>query len=264
MRPIADHFATESTRHPDDHVSARLRLHPGLLDEGGALRFGAAAYAVDVAAGLACGLSVVDQGLWVVTTDMDVRLTAPVTVGPLRVDTHVLRSGATTAVATFTLEDEGADRIVGGGTCTCRPFPYEFDSSLLELPVGEVRRHGDGTAPPAEPLAASLGFRIGEDASVEVDMPPEVRNPWGILHGGVTACLTDVAAEVAGSHALGAPVRPTDGVLRYLAPGRVGPACAVPRVLAVEGDRALVEERVTDTGADDRIIAFAQLTLARR
>jgi uncharacterized protein (TIGR00369 family) len=264
VRPLADHFATESTRHPDDHVSARLRLHPGLADDAGAMRFGAVAYAVDVGAGLACGLSVVDQGLWVVTTDMDVRLTAPVLVGPLLVDTHVLRSGATTAVATFTMEDEGADRIVGGGTCTCRPFPYEFDPALLELPVGEVRRHGDGTAPPTEPLAQSLAFRIGEDASVEVDASPELRNPWGILHGGVTAVLADVASEVAGSHALGAPVRAGDGVLRYLAPGRNGPIRAVPRVLAVEDDRALVEVRVTDAGADDRIIAFGQLTLARR
>jgi uncharacterized protein (TIGR00369 family) len=264
VRPIADHFATESTRHADGHVSARLNLHPGLLDDAGALRFGAAAYAVDVGAGLACGISVVDRGLWVVTTDMDVRLTAPVTVGPLRVDTHVLRSGATTAVATFTLEDEGADRLVGGGTCTCRPFPYEFDAALLELPVGEVRRHGDGAAPPAEPLAASLGLRVGEDASVEVDLAAELRNPWGILHGGVTASLLDVASEVAGSHALGSPVRVAEGVIRYLAPGRTGPARAVPRVLDVEDGRALVEVRVTDAGADDRIIAFGQLTVAAR
>ena len=47
-----------------------------------------------------------------------------------------------------------------------------------------------------------------------------LRNPWGILHGGVTACMVDVASELSGSAILGRPVQPAAEMVRYL--GRAG------------------------------------------
>ena len=261
MSDLAAYFATESTRTGETTVTTRIALHPGIEDAAGAMRAGAVAFAVDMSTGLALGLAVVDRGLWVMTTDLDVDLVAPVRVGPLRIDAEVVRAGATTAVSTFTLVDEGAGQAVGGGTCTGRPFPFEFDHDMLHVPIGATRRHGDAGSVTDEPLARHLGFRVSEDATVEVDADEWLRNPWGILHGGVTACLADVAAETAASTALGGRARVTGELVRYLAPVRVGPARAVPHVLAIDGGRALVEVRVTDVGADDRLAAVATLTV---
>ena len=261
MSDLAAYFATESTRTGDTTVTSRIALHPGIADAGGAMRAGAVAFAVDMCTGLALGLAVVDRGLWVVTTDLDVDLVAPLVAGPLRIEAEVVRASATTAVSTFTLHDDGTDQSIGGGTCTGRPFPFEFDHDMLHVPIGATRRHGDAGSASHEPLVRHLGFRIGEDATVEVAADEWLRNPWGILHGGVTACLADVAAEHAASLALGGQGRVTGELVRYLAPVRVGPARAAPRVLAIADGRALVEVRVTDVGRADRLAAVATLTV---
>jgi len=71
----------------------------------------------------------------------------------------------------------------------------------------------------------------------------------GILHGGVTSCLVDASAEAAGGVALGHAGRVAATTIRFLAPGRVGPVRAIPRVVAVGEQGALVEVRITDEGA---------------
>jgi uncharacterized protein (TIGR00369 family) len=264
LKNLSSYFHVVTIRDDERALSTRLEVRDDLCDERGALRIGAVTYAVDVATGIACGVAVLDRDLWVVTTDLDVRLTAPVAVGPLRVDAEVLRAGATTAVAAFSLHDEGAGRAVGGGTATGRPFTFEFDRSYLEVPIGR-----EFSGPPhdervrSEPIAAKLGFRPGEDGSMEVDLAPWLRNPWGILHGGVTACLIDAAGEVGAATALGGPVRATSELVRYLAPAKVGPVRAVPQVLAVDDGRALVEVRVVDVGADGRLVAVGTVTARR-
>ena len=174
--------------------------------------------------------------MWVVTTDLDVHLTAPVTVGPLRVDVDLLRAGATTAVTAFSLHDEGAGRAGGRRHCDRSAVPVRVRSVGARDPHRSGVPGGRTTAAlvGGDPIATRLGFRIGEDGSVEVDLAAWLRNPWGILHGGVTACLIDLAGEVAGSAALGRGVRVTSEMVRYLAPAKVGPVRGVPRVLAVD------------------------------
>jgi uncharacterized protein (TIGR00369 family) len=221
-------------------------------------------FAVDVATGIASGVTVLDRDMWVVTTDLDVHMTAPVTVGPLRIEVEVLRAGATTVVAAFSLHDEGGGRAVGGGTATSRPFPFSFERSRLQFGIGEVFSPEKNETTPHLKIATQLGFEQGEDGSVDVAIDDRLRNPWGILHGGVTACLVEAAGELAGSAAMGAPVRVTNELVRYLAPGRVGPVRGEPRVLALEDGRALVEVRVVDEGADRRLIALGSVTATRR
>ncbi len=261
---LSAYFRAVTVRSDERSLSTRLDVRDDLLDETGALRIGAATYAVDVATGIASGAAVLDRDLWVVTTDLDVHLTAPVVVGPMRVDVEVVRAGATTTVAAFSLHDEGAGRAVGGGTATGRPFPFDFDRSILEFPIGEEFR---GPSPEAltmpiehRPIATHLGFRVGDAGSVAVALDDWLRNPWGILHGGVTACLVDLAGDLAGATALGGPVRATNEMIRYLAPAKVGPVRAIPRVLAVDDRRALVEVRVLDGGTDARLVAVATIT----
>ena len=260
---LSAYFGARTLRADATTLSTRLEVRDELLDDGGALRIGAVTFAADVATGIAAGVAVLDRDMWVVTTDLDVHVTGPVTVGPLRVDVDLLRAGATTAVTAFSLHDEGAGRAVGGGTATGRPFAFDFDRRFLEIPIGEEFRGpvGDATVG-SEPIAATLGFRVGEDGSAEVDLAAWLLNPWGILHGGVTACLIDISGEVAGSAALGHGTRVTGQMVRYLAPAKVGPVRAVPRVLAVDDGRALVEVRVVDEGADARVAAVGSVTTA--
>ncbi len=258
---LSAYFRAVTIRADERSLSTRLDLRDELLDDRGALRIGAVTYAVDVATGIASGVAVLDRDMWVVTTDLDVHVTAPIRVGPLRVDVEVLRAGATTAVAAFSLHDEGEDRPAGGGTATGRPFSFDFDRSALEIPIGEeFAGPGSGRPVGGDPIAAQLGFRVGEDGSVEVDVEDWLRNPWGMLHGGVTACLIDVAGEVAGSTALGRSVRATSEMVRYLAPARVGPVRGLPRVLAVDDQRSLVEVRLVDEGAGGRLVAVGNVT----
>jgi uncharacterized protein (TIGR00369 family) len=257
---LTAYFHTVTIRENERSLCTRLGLRDELVDNAGALRIGAVAFAVDVATGIASGVAVLDRDMWVVTTDLDVHMTAPVTEGPLRVEVEVLRAGATTAVAAFSLYDEGRGRPVGGGSATSRPFPFTFDRSRLVFGIGEeFSSDNDGTTP-TRPIAEQLGFQLGADGSVGVEIDSWLRNPWGILHGGVTACLVDTSGELAGSAALGGPVRVTSQLTRYLAPGRVGPVRGVPRLLAVDHGQALVEVRVVDEGADGRLIAVGTLT----
>lgn len=260
VKSLYGYFPAVTFRADEQSLSTRLDLRDDLRDGGGALRVGGVTYVVDVATGIAMGVAVLDRDLWTVTTDLDVHMTAPVTVGPLRVDVEVLRVGATTAVAAFSVHDEGDGRQVGGGTATGRPFPFNFDRSNLDFPIGIEFGAEKGEATPGVSIASEMGFRVGEDGSVEVDIGGWLRNPWGNLHGGVTACLVDAASEFAASTALGSPVRVTGEMVRFLAPARVGPVRGIPRVLAVEDGRALVEVRVCDQGADSRLVAVGSLT----
>jgi len=259
-------FGCATVRTGDLTASTTMEVTPALRDRRGALRMGAVTYAADVATGVAMGVAVLERDLWTVTTDLDVHLSEPVTAGPLRIDVEVLRAGATTAVSSFSLHDEDRRRCVGGGTATGRPFPFDFERSFLDFPMGTPIDHRRGRAaagggPPGGDLASELGFRVDEAAAVELDMADWLRNPWGILHGGVTACLVDVAGEIAGSAALGGPVRPTGEMLRYLAPGRAGPVRAQPRVLVARQGRAVVEIRVVDAGAGGRLLAAGVVEL---
>jgi hypothetical protein len=106
------------------------------------LRIGPTTYAVDVATGLAMGLAVLERDRWVVTTDIDVHVTEPVTDGPLRA--------------------------------------FDFDRSYLEVPIGTPLVHGSDDDPLTGPVGSVLGLRVHEDASVEVDIDDWLRNPWGI------------------------------------------------------------------------------------
>jgi uncharacterized protein (TIGR00369 family) len=260
---VSAYFAALSVRTAAAEVTSSLEVTDALRDQRGALRIGAVTYAVDIATGLASGLAVIDRDLWVVTTDLDVHMTEPVVDGPVRIDASAVRAGATTVVAAFSVHDDGTGRQVGGGTATFRPFAFEFDRAMLDTPIGVERRHDIGVEVDRTRLVDDLGFEVGEDGSATVAVDGWLRNPWGMLHGGVTACLIDVAAELAGSAALGRPARATGEMVRFVAPSRVGPVRAVPTVLSLGDDgRVLVEVRVIDTGADDRLTAIGTVTLA--
>lgn len=260
-RDLSQLIGAVSVRTGDSTVSTVIDVRDGLVDRHGSLRIGVVTYAADMATGLAMGAAVLDRDRWVVTTDLDVHLTTPVRTGPLRLEVEVLRAGETTTVSAFSLHDDGHGRRVGGGTATGRPFPFEFDRNFLETRLGQPLDHSRGGLPLGGDLVSELGFRLGEDGSVQLDLVDWLRNPWGILHGGVTACMIDVASELCGSAVLGRPVQADGEMVRYLAPARVGPVVTVPTVLAADGARALIESRAVDEGAGGRLVAVGNVAV---
>lgn len=89
------------------------------------------------------------------------------------------------------------------------------------------------------------------------------RNGYGGLHGGVAMVLVDVAASGAVAERAGRPARTTSAAVRYLAPSRVGPMVARPRVLRLDDatGTAVVVVEVADAEGRTTIVADVQVAL---
>lgn len=258
-----------SMRHADDSVSSWVTPRPSLVGPDGGVRLGITTYLTDVATGIASGLPVLGRGEWVVTTDLSVALTSAVKVGPMRIDARAVRVGATTVIASFDIFDEsleasdgagGRARVVGGGTSTSRPFPVQFGDDIMRFPVGELLSHDGWEDPPEHSLLEEIGgaiHRSGAASTVTIDLADRLRNPWGILHGGVTASLVDLAVE-----ALVPDQRAVVITLRYVAPGRTGPIIATAVAGSHSGESGRrVRVEIIDVGHDRRLIAIADVVV---
>ncbi len=178
-RDLAQLIGAVSVRTGASTVSTTLGVRDSLVDEHGSLRIGVISYTLDLATGLAMGAAVLDRGMWTMTTDLDVHLTTPVRTGPLRAEVEVVRAGQTTTVSSFSLHDDGLGRSVGGGTATGRPFPFEFDGTLLRTPL---RGSPSTTAATRNPPA---GISSRTWACTSVRMEPS-KSTWRIgsaIHG---------------------------------------------------------------------------------
>jgi uncharacterized protein (TIGR00369 family) len=204
---------------------------------------------IDNVGGICAGLASLPDG-WVVSTNLAARLAHFAHEGPMHIEAEVLRRGRNNVVTAVRVFDEGANAIVADGVLTSAILvpdggPPQWERPLvLEIGGG----HGD-----LLPLAQWVGARAVDDATVEIDLRDELRNPWGILHGGVVATLVDLAAE----HSAGGTC--SDVVLHFIAPNRVGPVQARTRVLGTRPDGRVCRIELRDAGAD-RVTAVAVVT----
>jgi uncharacterized protein (TIGR00369 family) len=155
-----------------------------------------------------------------------------------------------------------------------------FDGSIIEDHHVRIARFSDPdgnplyltSAPPSPTTAATdpsafkpffeyLGLRWntveGNRVSVEMDMRNDLCGPAGILQGGITATLVDVAAASTAALSGSDLVATTEMTLHYLAPGRIGPIRALGELLRSGTRSFAVEVRVFDMGADERLMAVA-------
>jgi uncharacterized protein (TIGR00369 family) len=104
--------------------------------------------------------------------------------------------------------------------------------------------------------------RDATTAVCEIEIRDDLRNRAGMLQGGVTATLVDVAGGVLAATVADNPVLVTQDLnMHYLAPARVGPVQATATLLR-QGRRTVVcEVRVIDVGASHTLCAFATMTL---
>jgi 1,4-dihydroxy-2-naphthoyl-CoA hydrolase len=210
----------------------------------------------DNVAGFCGGLAALPDG-WVQTVNLMVRRTRLDVVGPVRFVSTVLREGRRAIVTEVTVHD--AQGVIAFGTLTSAVLQPAGGPPSWSRPArldGRVE-----AAEPLPPFAEWLGLRETRDGA-ELDVFDELRNPWGIVHGGVTASLIDAAA-VRAARGDGEPnplAAVVDATVHYLAPSRVGPLSARGEVLGARRGSTLVRVEVRDDGAD-RTTAVAVTTV---
>jgi uncharacterized protein (TIGR00369 family) len=251
-REVANYTGITMREVDDLRLVGHAPLAPHLTGPGGGIRTGALLTMIDNLGGLNGGLAALPDG-WVVSTNLAARVVLLAHAGPLRIDSRILRRGRNSVVAEVQIRDDGAgDALVAAGVLTSAILVPENGPPVWNRPV--VIGGDTGTAAPRPPIVEWIGARSVDAATIEMDLADELRNPWGILHGGVVATLVDLAAE----HATGGGWT-TDVVLHYLAPNRTGPVRAIARVLGRRADGDVVRIEIRDEGAA-RITAVAIAT----
>lgn len=239
---IPGRYGVVLTRTGEAALEGRLPMESHLCRPDGSMRTAAVLMGIDMTAGMAGGLGVYPE--WSVTSDADVRLVGPCTVGPLRVDATNIRAGRTQSLVDVRAVDEGDhDRLVALATANHGVLTPSFDPALGRVPIGDRFPF----TRPADAIGTSLEDAFGVTlADGVVSAPVDVRttNPWGIFHGGLTGLLVEKAIDEAGI------VEPRDVGLRFLRPAKVGPvdACVVDTVDRVDDRLARIE--LWDRGAD--------------
>jgi uncharacterized protein (TIGR00369 family) len=233
------------------HMQGRARVVEHLRGAGGNVRAGALLTMLDSAGGICGGLAALPDG-WVVSTNMSARTVSAAHGGPLLVDSRVLRKGRHNVVTTVEIRDAASAALVLDGVLTSAILAPESGPPEWQRPVRM-------SAPDPEDgyvgLAEWLQPRALDDCTIEMDLRDALRNPWGILHGGVVAALVDAVAEHATRGGATADV-----VVHYLAPNRIGPVRAVAERRGLRSDGAVLRVEVRDEGAG-RVTAVAVATV---
>lgn len=237
-------------------VDGTIVVHPHLADDHGDLRAGALLTISDNIAGLTCGLGALPDG-WVVTTNLMLRIAGTARVDDtLRARSRVLRRGKSAVVADLDLRGAGGARVAVGMLTSAVLVP-EAGPPHWERPARlDHARAAD--APDLPPLYEWLAVQP-DDQGASLAVSDELRNPWGIVHGGVTAALIDAAA----THVVAGTVT-RDAIVHYLAPNRVGPVQAIATPIGTRPDGTVVRVEVRDAGSNDRRTALAVVTVGAR
>jgi len=268
-RHVSDYFRLERWEIPaadgsdkPSSMGGRAPVESHLRGVGGGLRTGGLLTSLDSIGGLTSGLAVHPQ--WIVTTSLMATVSELVHVGPLRLLADVRRRGRASVVTSIDVVDEGAgDRHVAAAIMTCAvldpgAMTLEFERPIvLAMPAAQV-----------DPVGPVEFFCIepGTGPVTRLRLEGQLRNPWGILHGGAVAMLADEAAcraaVAASDGAIGVHgVAAADTVLHYLRPVKVGPVEARCRVIGTRDGRTAVRVAIHDVGAEDRMVTLASVTV---
>lgn len=266
--PMAGHVLAQLGIHATedgDPCGSGMHLHlaPQLLDDDGHVDFGVLGVFLDMACSQA-GL----HGRFL-HADISVHRIDRPQGEKLLVDARIARRGGRSAVVHIDVHDDLGVRVA----YSCQQI------RISPPPAGE----GGAEAPPLETMEAmrrawlsrfngectlpgrlhdSLDLRPTMDGSGTpawtMPLTPSSRNGFGGLHGGVAFSLVGDAAAGAAADRFGA-AKTTSALLRYLAPGLVGPFRAVPEVMPQADGGAFVRVEVFDEGADNLLIVLGEV-----
>ncbi len=249
----------EATVSPRTHLAGS---HGGLVT-------GALLTMCDNVAGFCAGLAALPHG-WVVSTSLMIRRARWQSVGDVRFRSGVLRAGRSSVVTDAVARDEKGLLAIatltsavlvpkGGVPVWERPARLVHDAQPPDGGQRDHDRDNKRSDAGADHFYRWLGIRPAPTGvGVELDVFDGLRNPWGIVHGGVTASLIDSAARAAVPGASGV----VDATVHFLAPSRAGPVRAVGVPLGERRSEVVVKVVVSDLGAD-RVVAIAIVGVQR-
>jgi len=260
-RTIAEYLGTDLRETGDWErgevvIEAEARLAPHLAGPAGGMRTGALLALVDNAGGLCAGLAALPDG-WVVSTSLLARTTRLHHLGPLHVEARVLRRGKAAVVTSVAVRDRGAGgTVVADAVLTSAVLVPEHGVPRWTRPL-VLAPEESVDAPP--PLLEWIGVHP-IDGGLAAELRDELRNPWGILHGGILATLVDAASELHAAERSGRPATTVDVALHFLSPARVGPVHARVAHVGTRPDGHVARVEIRDAGAADRVCAVAVTT----
>lgn len=250
--PPPDHYLSELGLRLElqgDRAVVELEATRELCDEGGRLRLGVLATAVDITAGSLARLQAEPD--WVATSDLALHVTDGLASGPCRAACRVVRRGRT--LVTLGVELIAGDALLGLGTAAFAVLPSRGGAAQ-----GGARRRPQPLATPTpvgegRPLLERLGVRVADAAAgvVEMELGDYVRNTFGALQGGVVAVLAEAAMQGATGASL------SELAVRYLSLGRQGPFRTRVRRIGATGAGTVCEAWVLDAGDGERQVALA-------
>lgn len=239
-------------------MESHAPVHAHLRGPGDRVRTGALLGLIDNVGGLCGGLGALPDG-WVVSTNLMVRRVDAESppAGRLTLRSRVLRRGRSAVVTAIDVEDATTRAQVADAVLTSSILVPEHGVPDWVRPV--VLQPGPLPSG-LPPLAEWAGIEPDGIDAVALSVRDELRNPWGILHGGMVALLVDSAAEREASSAGSKEPIVTDVALHFLAPARLGPVRARAHTVGTRPDGRTARVEVRDAGAEDRVVAVAVTT----
>ena len=259
-----------------------MDLTDKLRSSGGSASLGLLMFAVDLAT--SDPALVASTPDWTATQDISIHAADWWTVGPVVIDANLVRAGKKVVVVSAEVYDgrgmtdphqlaaaidaKPADDATTGPTLAARALvtfariprsaANGADEHTPEKWVGQTRYQ------PSTPVEGTVFSRLGMrviDASngvIELDRTPFVVNGIGTIMGGALALLVESAA-----HAMRPQLVATDMQVHFLSQVSQGPARSFATVLRDSVAHTVLNIRLVDAGARDRVLALTTVTLQR-
>jgi acyl-coenzyme A thioesterase PaaI-like protein len=262
--PPVNHFFRElgvRVRTLEGREVGTLLLGPHLDTGDGVIPVGALVTLIDMVTGRTAQRAAAPR--YPITSDIDLRLTARRPCEELLVTATALHTGSRSCVLEAEIRGRTGTTFVALGTAQAN---FSMFPPPKDLPLGSITTLSEeidfraGEHPPAPSLTEALRVRDGspEAGTSELDVDDYVRNPVGVLQGGVHGILAERAAlRFAKSQGSGT-AQIGEMSLRYLAAARVGPVRTQVRAL---GPDSLLRVDLLDTGQDEKRVTTALVGL---
>lgn len=223
------------------------------ISHGGHIRASVVMLLVDMVAGVLDEID--DPEAWHFTTDFNLRMFDGPPPERVEARTTRLRLGTTSSIVEADLTD-GAGRPVGYSQIGfARKALRPGDPPKPDIGSGNRTFRRENIE---RPLLEAAGVWIPDAAAghAEVELLDALRQPAGLMQGGMVAMMLEAGAIAIAEHDMGTTMRVVDFDLRYLAGAKVGPMWTSARWLGTP-ESGWINVELRDRGMDDRLTTTA-------
>jgi acyl-coenzyme A thioesterase PaaI-like protein len=222
----------------------------------GILRASVLAFAIDVVAGLPLDR---EADMWMLTSDMTVRMRPVPAPEQINATSEVLRQGRRSATCLVDMRtDEGAP--IGAGAIGFTKIPRKPTDPPKPLrPLEEIPVAFQDLSVLAHPLRTEAGIEVIDAGTgvVQVELTSDLLNPAGTLQGAMVALVAEAAAEDLMAAIFSLPFVVTGLDLRYLRKTGSGPIRTRTRLLGDRPDSAVQIELIDLSSGEITTLVYA-------